>query len=239
MEKITELDSKFLKQLKKARLEIKNDRKNFWNKNRVNFRNNIKNITSFFKFPENWNVNIIASTFLLDKHTMPYDKDVWSFSDVVAATKEQGYEIVIFFNRTDLEFLSAPALLPIVVHESAHVFQVPRDAKNYVLQSIDDNLSREYEKEADAESAKYNEEFRRENVFEKIMFCYDEEGWKGARKMVDYLFKEAPTAFGGGYDQELKKEEYDAYVKAEEEKDIELFIDYFIQSLDKIEEKKA
>lgn len=227
MERIDELNEKILKQIKKARHEIKYNRKEFWQKNRVNFRNNIKTLISFFKFPEAWNINIIASRFLLDKHSMPYDKDVWSFSDIVAATKEQGYEIAIFFNKTDLEFLSAPALLPIVVHEVAHVFQVPKDPKKYILQTIDDNLSKEYEKEADEEAAKYSEEFRKENVLEKIMFCYDEEGWKGARKMIDYLYIEAKDAFGGGYDQEIKKEEYEAFKKAEEEKDIDLFVDYF------------
>ena len=45
--------------------------------------------------------------------------------------------------------------------------------------------------------------------------------------MIDYLYIEAKDAFGGGYDQEIKKEEYEAFKKAEEEKDIDLFIDYF------------
>ena len=231
MEKIEELDSKFLKQIKKARHEIKYNRREFWTKNSVNFRNNIKTIASFFKFPENWNVSIIASRFLLDRHTMPYDRDVWSFSDVVGATKNQGFEIVIFFNKTDLEFLSAPALLPIVVHEIRHVYQVPKDPKRYILQTVDDELSKEYEKDADAETRKYSEEFRRENVLEKIMYCFDEEGWKGARQMADYLFKEAKEAFGGGYDQDMLEAEYKIFEKAEEEKDIDLFVDYFIDSL--------
>lgn len=231
MEKINELNDKFLRQVKKARHEIKNDRKNFWNKNSVNFKNNIKTLTGFFKFPEGWNVNIIASNFLLDKPSMPYDKDVWSFSDIVNATKEQGQDIVIFFNKTDLGFLSAPALLPIVVHEVRHVFQVPDDPKKYVLQTVDDDLSREFEKDADAEVKKYNDEFRKENVLEKVMFCYDAEGWKGAKKMADYIYFEAKDAFGGGYDQDMLKEEYEVFKKAEEEKDIEIFIDYFIESL--------
>ena len=32
--------------------------------------------------------------------------------------------------------------------------------------------------------------------------------------MADYLYKEAKDAFGGGYDQEMKKEEYEAFMKA-------------------------
>lgn len=238
MEKITELDLKIAKQLKKIRHEIKYNRRELWDKNRINFRNNIKTLTSFFNFPEGWKVSIIASRFLLDKHAMPYDKDVWSFSDVVAASEGQGFDIVIFFNKTDLEFLSAPALLPIVVHEVAHVFQVPKDTRKYMLQTIDDTLSRIFEEEADAESAKYNDEFRRENILEKIMFCYDEEGWLGAKKMAYYLYKEAKDAFGGGYDQLMKKQEYDIFVKAEEEKDIDIFIEHFIESLKQGEAKE-
>jgi len=182
MDAITELNDKIFKQIKKTRHEIKYNRKEFWQKNRVNFKNNIKNITSFFKFPENWNVNIIASRFLLDKHTLPYDKDVWSFSDVVAATKNQGFEIVIFFNKTDLEFLSAPALLPIVVHEIKHVYQAAENPIEYNKATINDDVNKKYEKEADEFAAKYSEEFRKENILEKIMFCYDEEGWKEQEK---------------------------------------------------------
>lgn len=238
MEKIQELDTKFFKQIKKVRMDIKNDRKNFWNKNRVNFRNNIKNLVSVFEFPAGWSVNIIASQFLLDKPVMPYDKDVWSFSDVVAATKNMGYEIILFFNKTDLEFLSAPALLPIVIHEVKHVYQAAEKPKEYVNSTVDESLNKEYEKEADAEVRKYNDEFRRENVLEKIMFCYDEEGWKGAKKMVQYLYEEAENAFGGGYDQELKKNEYEVFKEAEEEKDIDIFVDHFINSINKLLEEK-
>ncbi len=235
------MNSKYLKQAKKARFEIKNDRKNFWNKNSVNFRNNIKNLVSFFEFPKKWNVSIVASRFLLDKHTMPYDLDVWSFSDVVGATENQGFDIVLFFNKTDLEFLSAPALLPIVVHEVKHVYQAAENPVEYTKVAVDDELNRQYEKEADAEVKKHSEEFRKENVLEKVMYCYDEEGWKGAKKMVKYLYEEAEYVFGGGYDQQMMKEEYEAFLKAEEEKDIDIFIDYFIDSLKeamKEEEKK-
>ncbi len=191
-----------------------------------------------FVFPADWSVSIIASRFLLDRHTMPYDKDVWSFSDVVAATKNQGFDIILFFNKTDLEFLSAPALVPIIVHEVAHVYQAAREPKKYVQATVDDDLNKVYEKEADAESAKYDDEFRRENVLEKIMYCYDEEGWKGAKKMADYLFKEAKDSFGGGYDQDMKKEEYAAFEKAEDDKDIDVFIDYFIEGLKEVYEEK-
>jgi|GEM_PF-1193502 len=233
METNTDLN-KFLKQVKKARQELKYNRANFWNKNKVNFKNNIKTIISCFKFPEGWNVSTIASRFLVDRPVaMPYDKDVWSFSDVVAGTKNQGFEIVIFFNKTDLEFLSLPALLPIVVHEASHVYQVPKDPKKYILQTLDDNLSKGYEKDADAEARKYSDEFRKENILEKVIFCYDQTGWEGAKKMIDYLHDEAPDAFGGGYDQEITKEEYNIFKKAEDEKDMDIFMDYFIESFDK------
>lgn len=224
--------NRFLKQLRKSRQELKDNRKNFWNRNKVNFRNNIKTLISFFKFPDNWNVSIIASRFLLDRYTLPYDRDVWSFSDVVGATKNQGFDIILFFNKSDLEFLSLPALLPLVVHEVAHVHQAAIDTKNYVISAVDDELSRKYEQEAEAEVRKYNDEFRKENTLEKILFCYDERGWDGAKKMAEYLHSEAKDAYGGGYDQPITEEEYKVFLKAEEEKDIEILIDYFIKSLD-------
>ena len=238
MEKINELNDKIFKQIKKSRHEIKYNRTEFWNKNKVNFRNSIKTLVSFFKFPEGWNVSIIASRFLLDRHTLPYDKDVWSFSDVIAATKNMGFDVILFFNKTDLEFLSAPALLPIVVHEAAHVYQATSDPKEYIKSTVDEELNKSYEKEADAEVRKYSDEFRKENVLEKVLFCYDEEGWAGAKKMADYIYFESKDAFGGGYDQDMKKEEYEAFKKAQEEKDIDLFIDYFIESLKEETEKK-
>ena len=222
---------RFLRQIKKARNDIKVDRKNFWSKNRINFKNNIKTLISFFTFPEGWTVNVIASSFLLDKPGLPYDKDIWSFSDVVSATENQGHDIILFFNKGDLEFLSSPALLPIVAHEVKHVHQAAENPVKYVRATVDDQLSKEYEAGADAEVRKYSDEFRRENVLEKIMFCYDERGWDGARKMADYLYKEAQNSFGGGYDQSISKEEYEIFLKAQEERNIDLFIDYFIEGL--------
>jgi hypothetical protein len=223
---------RFLRQIKKARQELKYNRANFWTKNKDNFRNNIKTLCGFFPAPQGWNLNIIASHFLLERVEtgMPYDRDVWSFSDVVSGTESQGKEIVVFFNRADLEFLSAPALLPIVVHEMIHVIQAATDKEKYVMATFDDEVSKKYEKQADSEVKKYSEEFRKQNVMEKVLFCYDKEGWKGARKIADYLFKEAQNAFGGGYDQDMTKIEYEKLLEAEEEKDIDVFIDYFVES---------
>jgi len=232
--------SKILKQIKKARHEIKYNRREFWQKNRVNFRNNIRTITSFFKFPDKWTVNIIASGFLKDRHVMPYDKDVWSFSDVVGATENQGYDIVLFFNKVDMEFLSAPGLLPIVVHEVKHVFQAAADPVKYVQSGANDTLNQEYEKEAEAEIRKYSDEFRKQYALENVMFCYDEEGWKGATKIANALHGEFKNSWGGGYENDLTDEEYAAFQKALEEKDIDVFIDYFVESIEKSEpeEKK-
>jgi len=241
---VNTMDSKYLRQVKKARQELKYNRKNFWNKNRVDFNNNIKNLISFFKFPDGWVVNVVASYFLLDKEVMPYDPDVWSFSDLISATPDIGYNMIIFFNKTDLEFLSAPALLPIVVHEVAHVYQAPRDPRKYVLSGVDVEINKEFEREAVAEERKFSDEFRKENLLEKILYCYDKKGWKGAKKMVQYLREEDHDALGGGYDQEMTEEEYNIFLKAEDEKDIDILIDYFIDSLkeekkeDKEEEKK-
>ena len=239
MQTIIELDtinSRYLRQVKKSRQELKYNRKNFWKKNQINFQNNIKTLIALFQFPEGWTVNTIASRFLVDREAIPYDPDVWSFSDVVSATKDMGFNIVIFFNRTDLEFLSAPALLPIVVHEVAHVYQVPRDPKRYVLSGVDVEINQEFEREAEEEVRKYSEEFRKQNVLEKVLYCYDKKSWKGAKKMVQYLHNEAQDAFGGGYDQDMTEEEYKIFQKAEEEKDLDIFIDYFIDSIKEKEE---
>jgi len=238
METTTDLN-KFLKQVAKARKEIKYNRADFWNKNKVNFKNNVKTLISCFKFPENWNVNTIASRFLLDKPVMPYDKDVWSFSDVVSGTKEQGFEIVLFFNKTDLEFLSLPALLPIVVHEAEHVYQAAKDTKLYVTLAVDDKLNQKFEEEAEAATKKFSGEFRKQYVLENVMWCYDEEGWTGAKKIVNFLHNESKDAWGGGYEQDMTKQEYEKFKEAEEEKDIDLFIDYFIDSLKESEEKPS
>lgn len=229
---------KFFKQIKKARQELKYNRSNFWTKNKDNFRNNIKTLCGYFPAPTGWNLNIIAAHFLLDRgEGMPYDRDVWSFSDVVSGTESQGKEIVVFFNRADLEFLSAPALLPIVVHEMVHVVQAATDKEKYLTSTFNDETSRKYENLADGEVKKYSGEFRKQNVMEKVLFCYDKEGWKGARKIADYLYKEAQNAFGGGYDQDMLKVEHDKLLEAEKEHDLDIFIDYFIDSYPK-EEKK-
>lgn len=224
------INSKYLKQIKNARQELKYNRKNFWKKNKVNFTNNLKTLISFFPTPEGWRVSVVASYFLLDKEgaSMPYDNDVWSFVDIVGATKKQGFDIVVFFNRIDLEFLSAPALIPIVIHEMKHVEQAIKDPKTYIDEGVDDELNKKFEIEAEAEVRKYSDEFRKQNVLEKILYCYDKKSWKGAKKMAHYLYEDAKDAFGGGYDQQMTKEEYDIFEKAEDEKDIDIFIDYFI-----------
>jgi hypothetical protein len=228
--------NKFLKQIKKARQELKYNRKNFWSKNKTNFLNNLKTLVSFFPQPAGWRVNIVASYFLLEKEgiSMPYDNDVWSFVDIVGATENQGHDIIVFFNRTDLEFLSTPALVPLVVHEMKHVEQASKDSKKYIETGVNDELNREFEKEAEAEVLKFSDEFRKQNVLEKVLYCFDKKSWKGAKKMAHYLFAEAESAFGGGYNQDMKKEEHDMFLKAEEEKDIDIFIDYFINTFKEI-----
>lgn len=241
METINQINSKYLKQIKKARQEIKYNRKNFVKKNKVNFLNNLKTLVSFFDFPEGWKVNVVASYFLLDKDTrsMPYDTDVWSFVDIVAATENQGYDLVVFFNRTDLEFLSAPALIPIIVHELKHVEQAAKNPKLYVEASVNDELNKDYEREAEAERKNYSDEFRKQDILEKVLYCYDKKAWKGANKMAHYLYEENENVFGGGYMKEMTKEEYELFLKAEDEKDIDIFIDYFIDEIESEKEEKT
>jgi len=239
---INVINDKYLKQIKKARHELKYNRKNFWKKNKDNFINNIKTLVSFFSYPPGWRVNIIVSYFLLDKEgtSMPYDDEVWSFVDIVGATEKQGKDLVVFFNKKDLEFLSAPALIPLLVHEMKHVYQAAENPKRYIEEGINDKIHLENEREAEAEVKKYSDEFRKENVLEKVLYCYDKKGWKGAKKMAYYLYAESADAYGGGYNQEMMKDEYEVFLKAEEEKDIDIFIDYFINTFkkpEKIQEK--
>ena len=232
METIAQINTKYLKQTKKARQEIKYNRKKFVQKNKINFLNNLKTLISFFNFPEGWKVNVVASYFLLDKDikSMPYDTDSWSFVDVVAASENQGYDIVVFFNRTELEVLSAPALIPIIIHELKHVEQATKNPKVYVETSVNDELNKSFEREAEAEREKYSDEFRKQDVLEKVLYCYDKKSWKGAKKMAQFLYEENENAFGGGYRKEMTKEEYEIFLKAEDEKDIDIFIDYFTES---------
>jgi hypothetical protein len=222
---------KYLKQINKSRQEIKYNRKKFWSKNKVDFMNNLKTLVSNFPNPAGWRVNIVASCFLLDKEgiSMPYDDDVWSFVDIVGATEKQGKDLVVFFNKSDLEFLSAPALLPLIVHEMKHVEQAAIDPEKYIKTGVDDKLNQQFEVEAEAEVEKISDEFRKQNILEKVMYSYDKKGWKGAKKMVNYLHLQSKDAFGGGYNQDMHETEYKLFLEAEDEKDIDIFIDYFIE----------
>lgn len=48
--------------------------------------------------------------------------------------------------------------------------------------------------------------------------------------MAHYLYEESEHAFGGGYNQDMTEEEHKVFQKAEDEKDMDIFIDYFIES---------
>ena len=50
--------------------------------------------------------------------------------------------------------------------------------------------------------------------------------------MSESKSEENENAFGGGYMKEMTKEEYGIFLKAEDEKDIDIFIDYFIECLE-------
>jgi hypothetical protein len=69
------------------------------------------------------------------------------------------------------------------------------------------------------------------------MFCFDERGWEGSKKKVYYLHNVTKDSFGGGYDEAMNKQEYELFKKAEDEKDIDLFIDNFVESIEKELEK--
>jgi len=71
---------------------------------------------------------------------------------------------------------------------------------------LDDELNKKYEKEAEAERDNFSDEFRKQDVLEKVLFCYDKKSWKGAKKMAKFLYEENEDVFGGGYKKEMTEE---------------------------------
>ncbi|MFA5856562.1 MAG: hypothetical protein WC867_04340 [Candidatus Pacearchaeota archaeon] len=225
---------KYLQIARNSRKELKTDKIKFWENNKSKIKNNIEEIIKQFRFPKNWKINVAISNFL-DKKDNNYDANdtgTWSFVDIVGATKKQGFDIFVFFHKSDLEFLSLPALIPIVVHEMKHVEQAIRNPKQYIAQAINDDLHKKHEAEAEAEIGKYPEDFRKQAVLEKIVYSYYNFGWKSAKKTARYLYIESKFAFGDGYVSEMNKEEYDLFLKAEKAMDIDLFINNFSKTFE-------
>ncbi len=212
-----------LREIKQNRIILKKNRSKFWNKNKKNFKNNILKIIKTQKLPKKWKIYIIASSFISNKKIFPYDYDSWSMTDIIAGTKKQGFEIMMFFNRARAEFLSISALNRIVIHEIEHIRQIDKSPKKFLMSIITDKPSKELEHKADA---KVNEKSIEEYALETILYCYDMGSWTSAQKMVAFLLK-GRELYGGGYKRELTKEQHNAFLKAKRNNDINIFIDCF------------
>lgn len=217
----------FLKEIKGIRKGLKGDRSKFWDKNKRNFENNIKRIIKKSQLPKNWKIYVVASHFLSDKKIWPFDWDSWSNALLNTATKRQGFQIMIFFNRARAEFLSLPALIHLVVHELNHAKQIAKSPKYYVSGATNDKIARKLEQNAEEDCKKLSDEFRKETALENILYCYDFGGWKLAQKMADFLYNEREEIYAGGYSKEMIKEEYEIFLRAKKKKDIGLFINFF------------
>jgi len=216
----------FLKLIKASRNELRKNRNKFWGKNKRDFSKNILRIINSQKLPKKFKIYVVASNFINKKNIMPYDWDSWSSTALIGATKKQEFELMMFFNRARSEFLSLPALIPLVAHELYHVKQASRSPKKFLMSVINDKFSKEIEKEADSK-IKNIEEFRKEKILEMILYCYDIKGWSSAKKMADYLYKHHKKMYGGGYSSEMTIKEYKLFLKSMKTGNINLFINSF------------
>lgn len=191
-----------------------------WNKNKRNFEKNVSRI-----FPAKvgkWKIYLVCGDFL-GKNLKPYDEDSFSACNLIAASKEQGWEIMIFLNKSRLGFLSEKALMHIARHELFHIRQIGRNSREYLISILEDKLSRKLEKEADSNS---KEDERRAYVLESVLYCYETWGWQEAGKMAEFLFS-SDSRYGGGYDKDLKPKEYKAFLEARKKRDISIFVEIF------------
>lgn len=217
----------FLNQIEISRKIIKKNRKKFWEENKKDFKRNVKQIINNYSFPQNWKIYVVASNFLFDRKIFPFDYDSWSSTNLIAATKKQGFEVMIFLNKARLEFLSIPALIPIIEHELIHVKQAIQNPKKYLKSIINDSLSKKLEIEAEKQVKNIDDKFRKQWVLESILYCYDMSGWSFAKRMANFFHKEMENMYGGGYDKGMTDQEFKTFTKAMKKKNIDIFIDFF------------
>ena len=217
----------FLNQIEISRKIIEKNRKKFWEENKRDFKRNVKQIINNYSFPQNWKIYVVASNFLFDRKIFPFDYDSWSSTNLIAATKKQGFEVMIFLNKARLEFLSIPALIPIIEHELIHVKQAIQNPKKYLKSIINDSLSKKLEIEAEKQVKNIDDEFRKQWVLESILYCYDMSGWSFAKRMANFFHKEMENMYGGGYDKGMTDQEFKTFTKAMKKKNIDIFIDFF------------
>ena len=220
----------YLKEIEKIRkiLKVPDKRKKFWEENKKNFDRNIKELfeelKKNLKIDKKWRVYVASFSFISEKEIKPYDYDSFSSTNLIAKSEKQGFEIGIFLNKARLGFLSKPALIPMMMHELKHVEQAARNTLEYVESMFNDKVSEKLEKEAERQT---EEEFRKEQIFESVLYCFDLGGWKFAEKMAEFLYKKICKIYGRGYEEAMKEQEYGIFLQAKKEKRIEKFIEYF------------
>jgi len=219
----------FLKEIKHCRKQLYsvNSRRKFWKGNKLNFEKNVQKIVSSLKFPKKWKVFVVLGDFLANKKALPFDRDTWSSTMVAAATKRQRFEIIMFINKTSSEFLSLPALIPLIAHEAQHAWQIARSPKNYVKTYFNDTLAQKDELDAEKNVRKLPQEFIDEAALESILYCYDIGGWNAAQKMADNLWTEVPEMYSGGYDAGMTETQYKLFLRTKKKKNIKEFIAKF------------
>ena len=221
--------NKFSRKIKEYRkiLRSENKRKKFWEENKNNFDRNITKIFQSLSLPKKWKVYVTTGNFLNEKNVTPYDYASWSSTLLVAATSRQGFEIMMFINRARAEFLSLPAIIPLIAHEAGHIKQIARNPQKHLRSYFDDAKSRRDEAEAEMELRNLPQEIIDEAALESILYCFDKGGWKIAQNMAIHLHKKQPEKYSGGYDQGMTKKQYQLFLRSKKERDVDLFIDEF------------
>ncbi|MBS3092216.1 hypothetical protein J4466_02245 [Candidatus Pacearchaeota archaeon] len=225
----------FLKENYAARRRLYKNRDKFWHENKKNCERNCLFLVNLLKkqyqIPQKWKINIIVGNFSEKNNAKikPFDYFSYSLTNLVVASKKQNYEFLIFLNKARIGFLSKAALIPLIAHEMQHIKQGALNPKEYLLSTIDDKLSEKLEREAElsARNIKNWDEFRKQQVLESVLYCYDLFGWNGARKMALFFYKEIKEIYGDGYLGDINEEEFKIFLNAMKKKDINLFIDYF------------
>lgn len=208
-------------------MRSKRERKKCWEENKRSFERNLAKIIHKLNKQKGWKVFTVAGNFLTQKEVPPYGKNAWSCTLVAGATKRQGFEILLFINKSPNEFLSLPALIPLVVHEFGHVQQIVRSAKDYQETYFNDTLARKDEKDAEKYVRKLPQEFADEAALESILYCYDKGGWGMAEKMANNLYKKQAEGYSGGYDDGMTKRQHLLFLEAKRIKNVDKLIAEF------------
>ena len=225
----------FLKENYAARRRLYKNRDKFWRENKKNCERNSLFLVSLFRkqyqIPKKWKIKIIVGNFSEgnNQEIKPFDYFSYSLTNLVVASKKQNYEFLIFLNRARIGFLSKTALIPLIAHEINHIKQGTLNPKEYLLSTIEDKLSEKLEKEAELSARKIKNwnEFRKQQVLESILYCYDIFGWKGARKMALFFYKNIKKIYGGGYFGDMTAKELKIFLESMKKRDIRIFVDYF------------